>query len=302
MLIESALRASELRCSIDASPLLTSKRSRSVRCGGHACSNVRGISTKYVRLRSEHVLRIVALLRRGANARVASSANVHPSSAGNDQADDTVEPQIAQQHRLRFEQARDVRNAHRVLTEHHGRLGELRVATFGAPRYFAKHGRPKHSTDLVRHQCIVRSSDPEAELRSRKARARARRWSVSHGGCSRRTERGRRRFRHRDGAALARSAAGLGAARGGHPRGGEVPRRCDAFRRVVRGLLPLLAAVLESGRTSAESLRKRSRIGQFDLECYARCKTARIASHSVKVCLSDGHKCTSDLGRPCHLI
>lgn len=43
------------------------------------------------------------------------------------------------------------------------RLGELRIVTFGAPRYFAKHGRPKHPSELVHHQCIVRSTDPDAE-------------------------------------------------------------------------------------------------------------------------------------------
>jgi DNA-binding transcriptional LysR family regulator len=43
------------------------------------------------------------------------------------------------------------------------RIGELRVVVFGAPEYFAKHGRPKHPADLARHQCVVRSADPEAE-------------------------------------------------------------------------------------------------------------------------------------------
>lgn len=41
------------------------------------------------------------------------------------------------------------------------RIGALRVVVFGAPAYFAKHGRPKHPAELVRHQCIVRSSDPD---------------------------------------------------------------------------------------------------------------------------------------------
>lgn len=30
------------------------------------------------------------------------------------------------------------------------------------PRYFAEHGRPKHPTDLASHQCVVRSTDPDA--------------------------------------------------------------------------------------------------------------------------------------------
>jgi DNA-binding transcriptional LysR family regulator len=43
------------------------------------------------------------------------------------------------------------------------RLGELRVVTFGSPRYFAARGRPKHPSELEHHECIVRSTDPEAE-------------------------------------------------------------------------------------------------------------------------------------------
>jgi DNA-binding transcriptional LysR family regulator len=42
------------------------------------------------------------------------------------------------------------------------RLGALRVVVYGAPSYFAEHGRPKHPTDLARHQCVVRSTDPDA--------------------------------------------------------------------------------------------------------------------------------------------
>ena len=42
------------------------------------------------------------------------------------------------------------------------RLGELRTVVFGAPAYFAKHGRPKHPDDLVKHQCIVRTDDDAA--------------------------------------------------------------------------------------------------------------------------------------------
>ena len=35
------------------------------------------------------------------------------------------------------------------------RLGEMRVVVFGAPAYFAAHGRPQHPDDLFRHQCIA---------------------------------------------------------------------------------------------------------------------------------------------------
>lgn len=43
------------------------------------------------------------------------------------------------------------------------RLGELRVVVFGAPAYFAKHGRPQHPDELTRHECIIRISDGNAE-------------------------------------------------------------------------------------------------------------------------------------------
>jgi DNA-binding transcriptional LysR family regulator len=43
------------------------------------------------------------------------------------------------------------------------RLGQLRVVVFGAPAYFEKHGRPRHPVELARHQCILRSADPEGE-------------------------------------------------------------------------------------------------------------------------------------------
>jgi DNA-binding transcriptional LysR family regulator len=43
------------------------------------------------------------------------------------------------------------------------RLGELRAVVFGAPSYFARHGRPKHPDDLARHECVVRLTDGDAE-------------------------------------------------------------------------------------------------------------------------------------------
>ncbi|MEZ2126541.1 MULTISPECIES: LysR family transcriptional regulator [unclassified Sinorhizobium] len=39
------------------------------------------------------------------------------------------------------------------------RLGALRRVVFGAPSYFARHGRPMHPFDLRRHSCIVRTVD-----------------------------------------------------------------------------------------------------------------------------------------------
>jgi DNA-binding transcriptional LysR family regulator len=44
------------------------------------------------------------------------------------------------------------------------RIGELRVVVFGAPAYFAKHGRPRHPDDLARHHCILQiTDDPDVE-------------------------------------------------------------------------------------------------------------------------------------------
>ena len=44
------------------------------------------------------------------------------------------------------------------------RLGELRTVVYGAPGYFARHGRPGHPDDLARHRCVLRStSDGESQ-------------------------------------------------------------------------------------------------------------------------------------------
>jgi DNA-binding transcriptional LysR family regulator len=37
------------------------------------------------------------------------------------------------------------------------RLGELRTVVYGAPDYFARHGRPSHPDDLASHRCVMRS-------------------------------------------------------------------------------------------------------------------------------------------------
>lgn len=60
------------------------------------------------------------------------------------------------------------------------RLGELRAVVFGAPSYFAKHGRPTHPDELVRHECIVRLTDGDAETWP--FRIAGRRRSVRVGG------------------------------------------------------------------------------------------------------------------------
>ncbi|RCS25702.1 LysR family transcriptional regulator [Phyllobacterium salinisoli] len=39
------------------------------------------------------------------------------------------------------------------------RLGALRRVVFGAPSYFARHGRPEEPAELRRHSCIVRTVD-----------------------------------------------------------------------------------------------------------------------------------------------
>ncbi|MDH6592915.1 DNA-binding transcriptional LysR family regulator [Variovorax sp. TBS-050B] len=38
------------------------------------------------------------------------------------------------------------------------RLGALRLVVFGAPAYFARHGRPERPEDLASHQCLVRTT------------------------------------------------------------------------------------------------------------------------------------------------
>ena len=43
------------------------------------------------------------------------------------------------------------------------RLGTVRRVIYGAPGYFAQHGRPLHPRDLRRHECIVRSGVRGAE-------------------------------------------------------------------------------------------------------------------------------------------
>jgi DNA-binding transcriptional LysR family regulator len=40
------------------------------------------------------------------------------------------------------------------------RLGELRTVVYGAPGYFARHGRPHHPDDLTDYQCILRRTGP----------------------------------------------------------------------------------------------------------------------------------------------
>lgn len=40
------------------------------------------------------------------------------------------------------------------------RLGQLRTVVYGAPSYFARHGRPRHPDDLAHHQCVLHSIDP----------------------------------------------------------------------------------------------------------------------------------------------
>jgi DNA-binding transcriptional LysR family regulator len=43
------------------------------------------------------------------------------------------------------------------------RLASSRRVTFGAPGYFAKHGRPQRPEDLARHACIVRTAAREGD-------------------------------------------------------------------------------------------------------------------------------------------
>jgi DNA-binding transcriptional LysR family regulator len=60
------------------------------------------------------------------------------------------------------------------------RLGEIRAVVFGAPSYFARHGRPKHPDELARHECVVRLTDGDAETWP--FRVAGRRRSIKVGG------------------------------------------------------------------------------------------------------------------------
>jgi DNA-binding transcriptional LysR family regulator len=111
------------------------------------------------------------------------------------------------------------------------RLGEIRAVVFGAPSYFARHGRPRHPDELALHGCVVRLTDGDAETWP--FRVAGRRRSIKQGrralppGQHRRDQRGRGMWRrHRLRAALAgarprRSRRGRDHARG--IRGGQVP-------------------------------------------------------------------------------
>jgi DNA-binding transcriptional LysR family regulator len=53
------------------------------------------------------------------------------------------------------------------------RLGGLRTVVYGAPSYFASHGRPAHPDDLARHRCVLRSTrESETETWRFKIRGR----------------------------------------------------------------------------------------------------------------------------------
>jgi len=79
------------------------------------------------------------------------------------------------------------------------RLGELRVVAFASPGYLARHGRPKHPDDLVRHQCVLRHAQGSSET-----------WTFRVGG-RRRKVRVQGRFRSDSAAAThAAVASGLG--------------------------------------------------------------------------------------------
>lgn len=72
-------------------------------------------------------------------------------------SDQLVDPQAAGLDVvLRFGQPADS-----SLRQH--RLGTVRRVLYGAPGYFALHGRPQHPRDLRRHQCIVRGGVKGAE-------------------------------------------------------------------------------------------------------------------------------------------
>ncbi len=84
------------------------------------------------------------------------------------------------------------------------RLADLRRVVFGAPAYFARHGRPRRPEDLVDHQCIVRTAARDAEA-----------WPFTVNG-RRKTIKVGGRFRT-SGAMAANEAAALGLGIGNAP-------------------------------------------------------------------------------------
>lgn len=79
------------------------------------------------------------------------------------------------------------------------RIGELRMVFYGAPAYFQRRGRPRHPDELARHDCVLRTVDPDAES-----------WPFRVSG-RRRNVHVRGRFRTDSGAAThAAVAGGLG--------------------------------------------------------------------------------------------
>jgi len=64
------------------------------------------------------------------------------------------------------------------------RLGELRTVVYGAPGYFARHGRPGHPDDLVRHRCVLRSTSG-GEAQAWRFQIGGRVTTVRVGGCFR---------------------------------------------------------------------------------------------------------------------
>jgi DNA-binding transcriptional LysR family regulator len=62
------------------------------------------------------------------------------------------------------------------------RLGELRTVVYGAPSYFARHGRPNHPEDLASHQCVMRSTG-HGETETWRLRVDGRIKKVGVSGC-----------------------------------------------------------------------------------------------------------------------
>jgi DNA-binding transcriptional LysR family regulator len=62
------------------------------------------------------------------------------------------------------------------------RLGELRTVVYGAPSYFARHGRPNHPEDLASDQCVMRSTG-HGETETWRLRVDGRIKKVGVSGC-----------------------------------------------------------------------------------------------------------------------
>jgi DNA-binding transcriptional LysR family regulator len=140
------------------------------------------------------------------------------------------------------------------------RIGELRMVVYGASSYFARHGRPKHPDELARHDCVLRTVDPDAEH-----------WPFRVAG-RRRNVRVRGRFRTDSGAAThAAVAGGLGI--------GMAP--LWQIRELVdQGIVELILEPFETARTPIYAISPPGRIVPAKTRVFTEFLAARLKGAS----------------------